>query len=150
MSSVFTNPADPLDVLEALTTEDMERLRLRRNRGTEADADHEGRMNNNGLARPAELTLGMVAKEVKDDVLPLKSGFYDWAVEYFREPQMKVSHYDKSKVEDRTDNRPPMRMNLEVELSISKHGDINVMLICSYPPMRTRNTLVSQLVGPSP
>jgi regulator-associated protein of mTOR len=91
MSSVFTNPADPLDVLEALTTEDMERLRLRRNRGTEADADHEGRMNNNGLARPAELTLGMVAKEVKDDVLPLKSGFYDWAVEYFREPQMKVS-----------------------------------------------------------
>jgi len=91
MSSVFTNPADPLDVLEALTTEDMERLRLRRNRGMEADADHDGRMNNNGLARPAELTLGMVAKEVKDDVLPLKSGFYDWAVEYFREPQMKVS-----------------------------------------------------------
>jgi regulator-associated protein of mTOR len=69
----------------------MERLRLRRNRGMEADADHDGRMNNNGLARPAELTLGMVAKEVKDDVLPLKSGFYDWAVEYFREPQMKVS-----------------------------------------------------------
>jgi regulator-associated protein of mTOR len=48
-------------------------------------------MNNNGLARPTDLTLGMIAKEVKDDVLPLKSGFYDWAVEYFREPQMKAS-----------------------------------------------------------
>jgi hypothetical protein len=43
-----------------------------------------------------------------------------------------------------------MRMNLEVELSISKHGDINVMLICSFRRMRTRNMLVSQLVGPSP
>jgi regulator-associated protein of mTOR len=32
-----------------------------------------------------------VAKEVKDDVLPLKSGFFDLAMEYFREPQMKVS-----------------------------------------------------------
>jgi regulator-associated protein of mTOR len=91
MSSSSEEAADPLEVLQALTSEDMDRLRLRRNRNSEADADHEGRMNNNGLARPTDLTLGMVAKEVKDDVLPLKSGFYDWAVEYFREPQMKVS-----------------------------------------------------------
>jgi regulator-associated protein of mTOR len=89
-SASFDEPANAFDVLEALVAEDMERCRLRRNRGTEANADHEGRMNNNGLARPTELTLGMVAKEVKDDVLPLKSGFYDWAVEYYREPQMKV------------------------------------------------------------
>jgi regulator-associated protein of mTOR len=89
-STSFDEPANAFDVLEALVAEDMERCRLRRNRGTEANGDHEGRMNNNGLARPTELTLGMVAKEVKDDVLPLKSGFYDWAVEYYREPQMKV------------------------------------------------------------
>lgn len=91
MSSSFDQAVDAFDVLEALTGEDMERLRARRMRGTQAGADHDGRINNNGLARPTELTLGMVAKEVKDDVLPLKSGFYDWAVEYFREPQMKVS-----------------------------------------------------------
>lgn len=90
MSNSLEQSVDAFDVLEALTGEDMERLRARRMRGTQAGADHDGRINNNGLARPAELTLGMVAKEVKDDVLPLKSGFYDWAVEYFREPQMKV------------------------------------------------------------
>ena len=74
-------------VLEALTEEDMERLRIRRQKGTEAD----GRMTNNGLARSSDLGLGMVAKEVKDDVLPLKSGFFDWATEYYRESQMRVS-----------------------------------------------------------
>ena len=91
MSTSFDQAVDAFDVLEALTGEDMERLRARRMRGTQAVADQDGRVNNNGLARPTELTLGMVAKEVKDDVLPLKSNFYDWAVEYFREPQMKVS-----------------------------------------------------------
>ena len=89
-STSYEQSVDAFDVLEALTLEDMERLRARRMKGTQAGADHDGRINNNGLARPAELTLGMVAKEVKDDVLPLKSGFYDWAVEYFREPQMKA------------------------------------------------------------
>jgi len=83
-------PVDPAAVLEALTEEDMERLRIRRLKGTQAGGDADGRMTNNGLARPTDLGLGMVAKEVKDDVLPLKSGFFDWAVEYFREPQMKV------------------------------------------------------------
>jgi regulator-associated protein of mTOR len=32
----------------------------------------------------------MVATEVKDDIVPLRSDFFDWAVEYFREPQMKA------------------------------------------------------------
>jgi hypothetical protein len=84
-------PVRAVDVLEALSEEDMERLRIRRLRGTQAGGDVDGRLANNGLARPNDLGLGMVAKEVKDDVLPLKSGFYDWAMEYFREPQMKVS-----------------------------------------------------------
>jgi regulator-associated protein of mTOR len=87
-------PARAVDVLEALSEEDMERLRIRRLRGTQAGGDVDGRLANNGLARPNDLGLGMVAKEVKDDVLPLKSGFYDWAMEYFREPQMKVSEAD--------------------------------------------------------
>lgn len=83
-------PVSPGAVIDALTEEDMERLRIRRLKGTQAGGGADGRLGNNGLARPMELGLGMVAKEVKDDVLPLKSGFFDWAVEYFREPQMKV------------------------------------------------------------
>lgn len=83
-------PAEPAAVLEALTEEDMERLRIRRLKGTQAGGDVDGRLGNNGLARNGDLGIGMVAKEVKDDVLPLRSGFYDWAVDYFREPQMKV------------------------------------------------------------
>lgn len=90
-SALEQTPVDPASVLEALTEEDMDRLRVRRNKGTQAGGDADGRFGNNGLARPEELGLGMVAKEVKDDVLPLKSGFFDWAIEYFREPQMKVS-----------------------------------------------------------
>lgn len=84
-------PVAAVSVLEALTEEDMERLRIRRLRGSQAGGDTDGRLNNNGLPRSSDLGLGMVAKEVKDDVLPLKSTFFDWAVEYFKEPQMKVS-----------------------------------------------------------
>ena len=90
-------PVDPASVLEALTEEDMERLRIRRLKGTQAGGESDGRLANNGLAREDDLGLGMVAKEVKDDVLPLRSGFYDWAIEYFKEPQMKVSDYTGDK-----------------------------------------------------
>ncbi|ORY31404.1 raptor N-terminal caspase like domain-domain-containing protein [Naematelia encephala] len=88
-------PVEPGDVLQALTDEDMERLSLRRLKGTQAGGDADGRLSNNGLARSHELGLGMVAKEVKDDVLPLRSGFFDWAMEYFRKPQMKALDADE-------------------------------------------------------
>ena len=84
-------PVDAADVLATMTEEDMERLRIRRVKGTQAGGDVNGHLANNGLATQGELGLGMVAKEVRDDVLPLRSGFYDWAVEYFKAPQMKVS-----------------------------------------------------------
>lgn len=84
------SPVQAVAVIEALVEEDMERLRHRRLRGSQAGGDADGRLANNGLARPSDLGLGMVAAEVKDDVLPLRSGFFDWAVEYFREPQMKA------------------------------------------------------------
>jgi regulator-associated protein of mTOR len=83
-------PVSAVAVLEYLTEEDMERLRIRRLKGTQAGGDADGRSANQGVPRPNDLGLGMVAKEVQDDVLPLKSGFFDWSVEYFREPQMKV------------------------------------------------------------
>lgn len=87
---VDPSPVQAVSVIEALVEEDMERLRHRRLRGTQAGGDADGTLTNNGLARPNDLGLGMVAAEVKDDVLPLRSGFFDWAVEYFREPQMKA------------------------------------------------------------
>lgn len=83
-------PIDAVSVIEALTEEDMERLRIRRLKGTQAGGDADGRITNNGLPRPNDLGIGQVAREVKDDVLPLRSGFFDWAVEYYREPQMQV------------------------------------------------------------
>jgi regulator-associated protein of mTOR len=84
------SPVAAVDVIEALVEEDMERLRHRRLRGTQAGGDADGKLANNGLPRPSDLGLGMVATEVKDDVMPLRSDFFDWAVEYFREPQMKA------------------------------------------------------------
>lgn len=72
-------------VIAALAEEDMERLRLRRSQRTEAGGTSAG-----GMPQPHELGLGMIAKEVKDDVLPLRSEFYDYSTEYFKEPQMKV------------------------------------------------------------
>ena len=87
-------PEEPVSaalVLNALTEEDMERIRRRRAHGSQAGGDADGKFSNNGLARHDDLGLGTVAKEVKDDVLPLRSGFFDWAMEYFKEPQMRVS-----------------------------------------------------------
>ncbi|WVR06256.1 hypothetical protein IAU60_003286 [Kwoniella sp. DSM 27419] len=95
MPRMDQSPVEAAAVLQALTEEDMERLRIRRSRGGEAGGDVDGRFGNNGLSRSNDLGLGMVAKEVKDDVLPLRSGFFDWAMEYFREPQMKAPDADE-------------------------------------------------------
>ncbi|ODN74553.1 hypothetical protein L202_06922 [Cryptococcus amylolentus CBS 6039] len=94
-SRLDQNPIEAYQVLEALTAEDMERLRMRRLKGREAGEDSDGRYGNNGLSLSTDLGLGMVAKEVKDDVLPLKSGYYDWAMDYFRTPQMKAPDADE-------------------------------------------------------
>ncbi|KAJ9091099.1 hypothetical protein QFC20_007731 [Naganishia adeliensis] len=82
------------DVVHALTEEDTERLRIRRLARTEAGGV-ELTSNNKGMPKPNELGLGMVANEVKDDVLPLRSEFYDYSLEYFKEPQMKIPDADE-------------------------------------------------------
>ncbi len=82
---------DAAHVIEALTEEDMERLRIRRTSKSQAGGGADGKSANAGMAQPHELGLGMVAKEVKDDVLPLRSDLYDYSLEYYKEPQMKVS-----------------------------------------------------------
>ncbi len=82
--------ASSADVIEALTQEDMNRLVIRRNAATQAGGSANGMSGNDGRPRASDLGLGIVAKEVKDDVLPLRSDLYDYSMEYFKEPQMQV------------------------------------------------------------
>jgi regulator-associated protein of mTOR len=82
--------------MEALMEEDMERLRARRR------AAHGTRGRNAVPHSPADSTfssdsagssviLGLGTGVGIRDILPLKSRFFDWCCEYFKEPQMRVS-----------------------------------------------------------
>ena len=42
----------------------------------------------------SSVTLGLGTGAGIRDVLPLKSSFFDWCCEYFKEPQMRVSVID--------------------------------------------------------
>ena len=86
----------PSDVMEALMEEDMERLRARRR------AVHGTRGRNAVPHSPADSTfssdsagssviLGLGTGVGIRDILPLKSRFFDWCCEYFKEPQMRVN-----------------------------------------------------------
>lgn len=78
-------------VIQALTEEDMERLNTRRMARSEAGSNPaDSRYADGGMPQPGELGLGMVASHVKDDVLPLRSDFYDYSMQYFKEPQMRI------------------------------------------------------------
>ena len=89
----------PCDVMEALMEEDMERLRARRKAGMNSRRGHPP---GNGMPSPSNSTfsmdsngssviLGLGTGAGIRDILPLKSTFYDWCSEYFKEPQMRVS-----------------------------------------------------------
>ncbi|KAI0307654.1 hypothetical protein B0F90DRAFT_1621839 [Multifurca ochricompacta] len=90
----------PSDVMEALMEEDMERLRARRR------AAHGTRGRNPVPHSPADSTfssdstgssviLGLGTGAAIRDVLPLKSRFFDWCCEYFKEPQMRQAEADE-------------------------------------------------------
>jgi regulator-associated protein of mTOR len=89
---------EPSDVMEALMEEDMERLRARRRSGTQANRGH------GSLPSPSSSTFSMDSNASSvilglgtgvgiRDVLPLKSTFFDWCCEYFKEPQMRVCSF---------------------------------------------------------
>lgn len=86
----------PSDVMEALIEEDMERLRARR-KAASRPRHHQSGAAMGDMASPSGSTfsdssviLGLGTGIGIRDVLPLKSRFYDWCCEYFKEPQMRV------------------------------------------------------------
>ncbi|KAF4612399.1 hypothetical protein D9613_004298 [Agrocybe pediades] len=104
-------PADFMawHVMEALIEEDMERLRARRKVGSNAmraqqqHGHHHG--GGGGLPSPSHSTfsmesggtviLGLGTGAGIRDVLPLKSAYFDWCAEYFKEPQMRQAEADE-------------------------------------------------------
>ncbi|EIN14287.1 hypothetical protein PUNSTDRAFT_140611 [Punctularia strigosozonata HHB-11173 SS5] len=75
---------DPADVMEALMEEDFERLRARRRTGSTHSMD-------STMSVVGGLGTGVGIR----DVLPLKSRFWDWCAEYFKEPQMRQAENDE-------------------------------------------------------
>ncbi|KAJ3557772.1 hypothetical protein NM688_g1286 [Phlebia brevispora] len=95
------------DVMEALMEEDMERLRARRRAGSRSRHHHHhyGGLNP-AMSSPSGSTfsvdsasssiiLGLGTGVGIRDALPLKSRFYDWCAEYFKEPQMRQPEPDE-------------------------------------------------------
>ncbi|KAI0931160.1 hypothetical protein AcV5_005293 [Taiwanofungus camphoratus] len=92
----------PSDVMEALIEEDMERLRARRRHASHSRHLHHhhqdgGGQGLGGMGSPCGSTFSIDSSVILGlgtgvgirDVLPLKSRFYDWCCEYFKEPQMR-------------------------------------------------------------
>ena len=86
------------DVMDALMEEDMERLRARRRAATHPHGRH---VVGGALSSPSNSTFSMDSTSSSvilglgtgvgiRDVLPLKSSFFDWCAEYFKDPQLRV------------------------------------------------------------
>ncbi|KAI0042582.1 hypothetical protein FA95DRAFT_1564189 [Auriscalpium vulgare] len=90
----------PSDVMEALMEEDMERLRARR-RVSQNPKKHGGALHSpsdstfSSDSAGSSIILGLGTGAGIRDVLPLKSQFYDWCCEYFKEPQMRQAEADE-------------------------------------------------------
>lgn len=90
-------PADyeASNVMEALMEEDMERLRARRRSGAHSNRGQSGLISPSSStfssdSNGSSVILGLGTGAGIRDVLPLKSIFFDWCCEYFKEPQMRV------------------------------------------------------------
>ncbi|KAG9313880.1 hypothetical protein JVU11DRAFT_4648 [Chiua virens] len=96
----------PSHVMEALMEEDMVRLRSRRRAATHGRRGGPGLGQGGDLSSPSgsvfsvesngsNVPLGCGTGNGVRDVLPLKSSFYDWCCEYFKEPQMRQAEADE-------------------------------------------------------
>lgn len=91
---------EPSDVMEALMEEDMERLRARRRAGTRTNRGLGSLPSPNSStfsmdSNNSSIILGMGTGAGIRDILPLKSTFFDWCCEYFKEPQMRQAEPDE-------------------------------------------------------
>lgn len=129
------------DVMDALMEEDMERLRARRRTVSHPRRHH---VVGGSLSSPSNSTFSMDSTTSSvilglgtgvgiRDVLPLKSSFFDWCAEYFKDPQMRVrlttnfsfwlclkSNHSKQKL-----------MSQAAFNTIIKYGDNNATIILS-------------------
>ncbi|KAF8808186.1 hypothetical protein BYT27DRAFT_6605724 [Phlegmacium glaucopus] len=91
------------DVMDALMEEDMERLRARRRTGSHPRRHH---VVGGSLSSPSNSTFSMDSTTSSvilglgtgvgiRDALPLKSSFFDWCAEYFKDPQMRQTEADE-------------------------------------------------------
>ncbi|KAH0591317.1 hypothetical protein H2248_001400 [Termitomyces sp. 'cryptogamus'] len=103
----------PCDVMEALMEEDMERLRSRRRAASHPrrhhhsshGGHHRDHHHHGGIPSPngstfsidsnGSVILGLGTGSGIRDVLPLKSTYFDWCMEYFKEPQMRQAEPDE-------------------------------------------------------
>ncbi|KAG5644146.1 hypothetical protein DXG03_009040 [Asterophora parasitica] len=101
----------PCDVMEALMEEDMERLRSRRRAVNHPRKHHHhshghGHGHHGSIPSPngstfsidstsSSVILGLGTGAGIRDVLPLKSAYFDWCSEYFKEPQMRQAEPDE-------------------------------------------------------
>ncbi|KAJ8501646.1 hypothetical protein ONZ45_g12060 [Pleurotus djamor] len=93
------------DVMDALFEDDMERLRARRRVRKSSERRSHSIQHNTGSSSPCNSTfsqdsassiiLGLGYGAGIKDVLPLRSTFYDWSLEYFTEPQMRQTEADE-------------------------------------------------------
>ncbi|OSX66816.1 hypothetical protein POSPLADRAFT_1128660 [Postia placenta MAD-698-R-SB12] len=93
----------PSDVIKALIEEDTERLKARRRTASHHRHHHHGAVPGGGMSSPASSTFSMDSSIIMGigtglgirDALPLKSRFYDWCCDYFKEPQMRQPETDE-------------------------------------------------------
>ncbi|TFK65446.1 hypothetical protein BDN72DRAFT_196251 [Pluteus cervinus] len=101
--STHSSQFSACDVIGALIEEDMERLRARRRAGLHPRRTHQ--IHGGSIPSPSNSTfsmdsnssliLGLGTGAGLRDVLPLKSSFFDWCCEYFKEPQMRQTEIDE-------------------------------------------------------
>lgn len=84
------------DVIEALIEEDIERLRTRRRKGQRQQTSQGTSPSESSLSEgsnASSVILGLGTGTGLRDMLPLKSTYFGFCCDYFREPQMRVSLY---------------------------------------------------------
>jgi regulatory associated protein of mTOR len=129
------------NVMDALMEEDMERLRARRRTGSHSRRHHAV---GGSLASPSNSTFSMDSTTSSvslglgtgvgiRDVLPLKSSFFDWCAEYFKDPQMRVRFTTNTPfwLYLKFDRSKQKLMNQVAFSTIIRYGDNNATILLS-------------------